>query len=48
MKQIKGVNLQNEKILREMIATKIKKKLNDKENYVQNIIDKVETKIKFR
>jgi len=37
----------NDHLLGEVIAMKIKKELNDKEDYVQNIIDKVE-KIKFR
>ena len=48
MKEIRGVDFQNNKILSDVIAVKIKKKLKEKENYIQDIIDKVETKIKFR
>ena len=46
MKEIKPCRM-NDHLLGEVIAMKIKKQLNDKEDYVQNIIDKVE-KIKFR
>jgi len=46
MKEIQ-ISKANDKILADVVAIKIKKQLKQKENYVQDLINKVE-KIQFR
>jgi tetrahydromethanopterin S-methyltransferase subunit B len=48
MKEQRGINIHNEKILSDIIAVKIKKQLKKKETYVQDLINNLDTKIKLR